>query len=83
MMDNAVALDVTEKIFIEIISSFPTKMNKKEFGERLLGACITVFENKSPKNLCSLVDKPKYQKIEKLIQATEAFSTESKLLTPN
>ena len=83
MMDNAVALDVTEKIFVEIIGSFPTKMNKKEFGERLLGACIAVFENNTPKNLCRLVNKPKYQKIERLLQATEAFSAESKLLTPN
>jgi len=83
MMDNSVAIDVAEKIFVEIIESFPTKMNKKELGERLLGACITVFESNTPKFLCRLEDKFKYQKIEKLLQVTETFSAESKLLTPN
>ncbi|MBI5354508.1 MAG: hypothetical protein HZB50_17850 [Chloroflexi bacterium] len=83
MMDDAVELDIVEKIFVEIIESFPTKMNKKEFGERLLGACITIFENNAPKNLCRLEDKLKYQKIEKLLQVIESFSAESKLVTPN
>jgi len=83
MVDDAVELDIVEKIFVEIIESFPTKMNKKEFGERLLGACITVFENNTPKNLCRLEDKLKYQKIEKLLQVIESFSAESELVTPN
>ena len=83
MVDDAVALDIVEKMFVEIIESFPTKMNKKEFGERLLGACIAVFENNTPKNLCRLEDKLKYQKIEKLLQVIESFSAESKLVTPN
>lgn len=83
MMDNAVPLDVTEKIFVEIIESFPTKMNKKEFGERLLGACITVFENNTPKNFCRLEDRLKYKKIEGLVNVTESFGAESKLIAPN
>ena len=83
MMDTTVALDTVEKIFVEIIESFPTKMSKKEFGERLLGVCITVFESNTPKNLCRLADKLKYQKIEKLLHAIESFSEESKLVTPN
>jgi len=82
MMDDAVELDNVEKIFVEIIESFPTKMNKKEFGERLLGACVTVFENTVPKNLCRFEDKLKYKKIEKLLQVIESFSVESKLVTP-
>ena len=44
MMDNTITLDVAEKIFIEIIESFPTKIRKKDFGQMLLRVCFNAIE---------------------------------------
>ena len=83
MMDDTVRLDVLDAIFVEIIEEFPTKMGKKEFGERLLGVCITVFENDTPERFCRLEDKLKYQKIERLLQIAETLNAEARTVTPN
>jgi hypothetical protein len=83
MMNDTVALGIVEKIFFEVVESFPTKMSKKEFGERLLGVCIRAFENNRSERLCKLEDKLKYQKIERLLQFAETLSAEAKIVTPN
>ena len=83
LTDNAVILDVAERIFIEIVESFPTRMNKKELGQMLLKICIRVIEN----NKTNLILVPENQliqkKVDKLFQATEIYNFASKLWTPN
>lgn len=83
MMDDTVELDIIDEIFIEVIESFPAKISKKEFGERLLGVCITAFENNTSERLCRLDDKFKYQKIERLLQTAETLNAEARMVTPN
>ncbi len=83
LTDNTVTSDTAEKIFIEIIETFPTKMNKKDFGQMLLRVCLRVIE----KNKSKLVLYPKNQildeKIDKLSQITEIFNSEKKLWLPD
>ncbi|MBL8090027.1 MAG: hypothetical protein KF758_04055 [Anaerolineales bacterium] len=85
MMDDNVALEITEKIYVEIVESFPAKVSQKDFGEKLLGACITVFENNisKSKTVCRLQDKHKHQKIDRLLQILDSFSTDVRPLATN
>jgi len=73
LIDNSVTLDIAEKIFIEILESFPKKMNKKDIGRMLLRVCHKEID----KNKSNFVLYPKNQindKIEKLLKTTEIYS---------
>lgn len=83
LMDNTVTLDIAEKIFIEILESFPTKMNKKDIGQMLLGVCLREIENKISKFVLYLKTQIIHEKIDKLLQATEIYNSETKLWIPN
>ncbi len=83
VIDNTITIDVAEKIFIEIMESFPTKMYKKVLGQMLLRVCIRVIENNKSKLLLQPQNQLIYKKIDKLSQATEIYSSESRLWIPN
>ena len=83
LMDNTVTLDITEKIFIEIIVSFPTKMNKKDLGQLLLRVCFRASENDKSKFALYPKTQLIHEKVDKLLQVTEIFNLGSKLWTPN
>lgn len=83
LMDNTVTLDIAEKIFIEIIVSFPTKMNKKNLVQMFLGVCVRAIENNKSKFVLQPKAQLIYEKVDKLLRATEIYNSESKLWTPN
>ena len=83
LMDNTVTSDIAKKIFIEIIETFPTKMNKKDFGQMLLRGCFSVIKNNKSKFVLCPKNQIINKKIDKLSQVTEIFNSEKKLWLPN
>ena len=83
LMDNAVTLDIIEKIFIEIIESFPTNMNKKDIGQILLGACSEAIKSYESKRFLYSETQLIHKKLDKLLQVNEIYNSELKLWTPN
>ncbi len=83
LIDNAVTVDIAEKIFIEILSSFPTEMGKKELGQILLGVCVRIIENNRSKFLVHAENQLLKDKVERLLQVTGIYSSETKLWTPD
>lgn len=83
LIDKTVTVDIAEKIFIEIIESFPTKMNKKNLGQMLLRVCFRAIENNNSKLFLYPKTKLIHKKMDKLLLATEIYYSGSKLWTPN
>ncbi len=81
--DDSITEDIGEKIFIEVLETYPTKTDKKDLGQLLLGVSIRAIENMRSKSLVQMDDKLLYKKIERLLQLTEIYSSKSKLWTPN
>ena len=83
--DDSISPEIIERIFIEIVDSFPTKLDKKFFGQWLLDLCIRAAD-KVNKDKSELIIKPKsktlQKKIDKLLQATEIYKSEILLWTP-
>ena len=75
LIDNSVTIDVAEKIFIEIIEAFPTKMNKKDFGQMLLRVCTEAIENNKSEFIMYPKTQLTHQKIDKLFNTTEIFDS--------
>lgn len=82
LMDNAVTVEIAEKIFIEILVSFPTKMNKKDLGQMLLRFCLRAIDDNKSKSILFSNNQLIHEKVDKLQQATEIYA-ESKLWVPN
>ncbi len=81
LMDNTVTPEISEKIFIEILESFPTKMNKNDFGQTLLRTIYQTIEDSKSNFILFPNNKLIQSKISKLQQITEIYS-ESKLWIP-
>jgi tetratricopeptide (TPR) repeat protein len=81
LIDSAVTVEIAEKLFVEILSSFPTDMGKKELGQLLLRVCIRAVENTKSKSVVHIDDQMLYKKVDKLFQLTEIYSSRSKLYT--
>ena len=81
LMDSAVTVEIAEKIFIEILVSFPTKMNKKDLGQMLLRVCFREIEDNKSKFILFPSNQLIQEKIDKLRQATEIYA-KSKLWVP-
>jgi hypothetical protein len=83
LADDSISTSIAEKIFIEIMTALPTKMNKRFVGQILLGGCDKAFKNSQSK----LIVKPKNQnytdKMKKLMIATEIWNIGDQLWTPN
>ena len=82
LIDNAVTVEIAEKIFIEILVSFPTKKNKKDLGQMLLRVCFRAIEDNKSKFILFPNNQLIHEKIDKLRQTTEIYA-ESKLWVPN
>lgn len=82
LTDNAITADVAERIFLEILSSFPTEMGKKEFGQILVRVCANIIEKNKSRYFVHAENPLLKEKINRLIQATEIYAAESKLWTP-
>jgi hypothetical protein len=79
---NSITEDIAEKIFVEILETFPTKEGKKEVGQLLLGVSIRAIENIRSKSLVQINDQMLRKKVVKLLQLSEIYSSKSKLWTP-
>lgn len=83
LTDDSVIPDIVEKIFIEIIESFPTKKDKGNFGQMLLRVCDNAIEKNKSKWILTKTSKTTQEKIDKLSQAIEIFGSGIQIWTPN
>lgn len=75
LIDDTITPDIVEKIFIEIIESFPTKKDKKNLGQMLLSVCTKAIEKNKSKWILTKKSNTTQEKIDKLSRATEIFSS--------
>jgi len=83
LIDDTITSDIVEKIFVEIIESFPMEKEKKNLGQMLLGVCTKAVEKNKSKWILTKTSKTTQEKIDKLSQATEIFSSGIQIWTPN
>lgn len=74
LMDNTITADITEKIFIEILESFPTKKNKKDLGQMLLRICFRAIEDNKSKFILFPNIRMVDEKIDRLLQVSEIYN---------
>ncbi len=83
LVDDTILPDIIERIFVEIIESFPQKMDKKNLRQMLLRVCIQEVEQNKSKLIFSLRSKNIQNKIDKLLQVKEIYNSETQLWIPN
>ena len=83
LVDDTIEPDIIEKIFVEIIESFPTKMDKKTLGQKLLRVCVRAVEKNKSILIYKLESTTIQRKIDKLLQATEIYNSKTQLWKPN
>ena len=76
--DNTISIEIAERIFIEIINSFPIKVTKKEFGQLLLNTSIQILRMSKSVFLELPENRLINQKVERFFHATEIFNYERK-----
>lgn len=81
LVDNTITANITERIFIEILDSFPTKKNKKDLGIMLLRICLNAIENNNLKYILLPNIEIIYEKIDKLLQSTEIYNSKTQIWT--
>jgi hypothetical protein len=79
LIDDTILPKIVERIFIEIIESFPTKMNKKDFGQMLLRIFFWVIRNNTSKFILYPKNQNIRKKIDKLLQVIEIFNSGMKI----
>jgi hypothetical protein len=75
LIDDSVIPDIVEKIFIEIIESFPTKKDKRNFGQMLLGVCDNAIEKNKSKWILTKKSNTTQKKIDNLLQVIQIFGS--------
>lgn len=83
LMDDAMTLEILERIFFEIIDSFPTRMNKKDLGQMLLKACFEEVKNNKSIFILSSQKQIVYKKIDILFEEAKIYNSMPKFWTPN
>ena len=80
--DNTITPDIVEKIFFEIVESYPTKFGKYDFCKFL----IHIIEQNIEKNEFSIIVKPKNKnletKLDKLKSASTVYYSQSHIWHP-
>ncbi|MBU4396451.1 MAG: hypothetical protein KKD78_15620, partial [Proteobacteria bacterium] len=74
--------DVKEKILFQIIDTFPTDLNKKDFGHMMLSACLKAIDHMDQNIILSINTKKLRSDVDKLLQSTEIYGSEIKLWKP-
>jgi len=82
LSDNTVTFDVKEKILFQIIDTFPTDLNKKDFGHMMLSACLKAIDHMDQNIILSINTKKLRSDVDKLLQSTEIYGSEIKLWKP-
>lgn len=83
LTDNAVTIDIAEKIFVEIIDAFPSKTSKKDLGQLLIKYCMDAVEKNKSKILHQPPNQLLNEKADRLWQFTKIYDWDTKLWTPN
>jgi hypothetical protein len=83
LIDSTIISDVAERIFIEILESFPALLGKKELGHLMLSVCVKVFEKNRSRLILHINDQSFRTKVERLLQLIEIYGADSKLWTPH
>lgn len=71
LVDNAITVDVINKIFIEILESFPTHRSKKDLGQMFLKACINEIESRGAKSILLQNYQVINEKLDVLLRTTQ------------
>jgi len=74
LTDNAITPDIAQKIFIEIIESFPTKLDKRTLGQKFLDVCIWQIKKSKSKFILNLESKTIQEKIDLLSRYIKIYS---------
>lgn len=82
ILDSTVTFDVKETILYQIIDSFPTDLNKKDFGHMILSSCLKVVDHMDKSLLVSINTKNIRREIKKLSQSIDSYGLEIKLWKP-
>ena len=81
--DDTITSDIVEKIFIEITESFPMKKDANILRQMLLRVFNIEIEKNKSRWILTKTSKTTQEKIDKLSQAIEIFSSGIQIWTPN
>lgn len=79
LVDDTILPEMAEKIFVEILSAFPTDKDKNTLGKMFLRQCVQTI-NKTHKWI--IVGTSVQEKIDLLVGATDIYGSINKLWTP-
>ena len=82
LVDNAISPEIMERIFVEIIESFPTEMDKKTLGQKFLIICVDAVKQETQKVIFIPKSRLIQKKIDKLLKAIEIYNSKTQLWTP-
>jgi hypothetical protein len=83
LIDDTIMPDIVEKIFLEIIESFPVKKNNNNLSQMLLKICKEAVEKNKSRLILTRINKITQEKIDRLSRVTEIFSSGIQIWTPN
>lgn len=81
--DSTITIEMLEKIVIEILECFPTKLRKFEIGLIILKTCNRLYESSKSKLIFSTGEKDIASKFEAFKKVVDLYKDENRLWTPN
>lgn len=74
IIDDSVLPEIVERVFAEVITTFPTNQNRKIFGRSLLIACVQAINKKQARSPFALGNRTqeKIDQLSRFIQSYEA-----------
>lgn len=82
LKNSTIPPDIAEKVFVEVLESFPLEMDKKEFGQILLKVCCGVLDKIKSSLILDDLAKAMNEKINRFSKALEIYNSEEKLWIP-
>jgi len=81
--DNTILADISERIFIEAISAFPTQKNKKLIGQMFLSVCNRIIAKRRTISMLEAGHNTLKDKLDRLSKATEIWNVSDQLWLPS
>ncbi len=75
LLDNTLTKNIIKNIFIEIIETLPVEINKKDFGEVLLGTCLSAALIYKSNLILYPGNKLLYERVDTLLQLLSIYNT--------
>ncbi len=79
--DDTITPEIVEQIFVEIIETFPSKLDKKFVGQLFINAINDKYEKSKSTIILNSKDTIYKTKIDKLIKLTDIYKSTSKIIT--